>query len=113
MPHHPSTTTCHSESAAADEESALGFPTAALFRSLCIPGPTPEAWQKLAQPVRAGKKTPLTNFPFGGFFAEPFVSSALSSRDEELVRPRASQAEPTSSQLAACCFRSVNLNTKW
>jgi hypothetical protein len=45
--------------------------TPACFRSLCIPGPTPEAWQKLAQPVRAGKKTPLTNFPFGGFFAEP------------------------------------------
>jgi hypothetical protein len=45
--------------------------TTAFSRSLCLPGPTPEAWQKLAQPVRAGKKTPLTNFPFGGFFAEP------------------------------------------
>jgi hypothetical protein len=45
--------------------------TTAFFRSLCIPGQTPEAWQKLAQPVRAGKKAPLTIFPFGGFFAEP------------------------------------------
>jgi hypothetical protein len=45
--------------------------TTACFRSLCIPGQTPEAWQKLAQPVRAGKKASLTIFPIGGFFAEP------------------------------------------